>query len=245
VIGLSTRSKSRRRAAAPFVPSQLSAVSAWLRLANGTITGSGYSSIPDMLGGTSPAVQATDARRPPSATSANGLPIATFTLPQYLSWPLSAPINGAIKNGFACWCKSTLVGFQNLFAIYTGGGGASAAKVDFFTNGQTLQASVEVGGACSKYPFMTANAWHFVTYEYDGAQATDAARLLVTVDGSVLATTNTTIPTSQATPTGNAWIGGYSSIQNWEGAIGPNFFALNRQLTTVERLNLMGFEVVT
>jgi hypothetical protein len=228
------------------LPSDVSAVSAWLRLALGTVTGSGYASIPDVLGATSPAVQGTDANRPVNGTSANGLPIMTFANPQFLSWPLSAANNGTLKNGFACWCKSNLVSTaQNLFVIWTGGGGASANKVDFFTNATTLTYSCEAGGTASKSAFMTANAWHFVTVEYDGGQATDAARCLVTVDGVALATTNTTIPASQAAPTGNAWIGGFSNIQTWIGPVGPNFYALNRQLTSGERSILMNFEQPT
>jgi len=225
-------------------PLQSGKVSAWLRLANGTITGSGYSSVPDVLGATSPAVQATDANRPVNATSANGLPIMNMT-DDFLSWPLSAANNGAVKNGFACWCKSTLPTNCNLFEIYNGGGGASAAKIDFFASGGLLTYYCEPGGSATRNPYMTANAWHFVTAEYDGTQATDQARLLITVDGVVLATTNTAIPTSQPTPTGNAAIGGFASIQPWVGSIGPNFFALNAQLTAPERLALMNFEAPT
>ncbi len=227
-----------------FYPTQVSAVSAWLRLANATITGSGYSSVPDVLGATSPAAQGTDAQRPVNATSANGLPIANFTN-DFLAWPLAAANNGSVKNGFACWCKSTLVGLQNLFVIWNAGAGASAAKVDFFANGSSLSWFMDVGGSASKAAYMTANVWHFVTVEYDGSQATDQLRCLVTVDGVVLATTNTTVPTSQPTPTGNAAIGGFGNSQFWVGSLGPNFFELNRQLTASERAALMAFEVPT
>ena len=225
-----------------FYPTQLSAVSAWLRLANATVTGSGYSSVPDVLGATSPAVQGTDANRPVNSTSLNGLPIALFT-DDFLSWPLAAANNGATKNGFACWVQGDNGSNRNLFVIWTGGGGASAAKFDFFSSSGNLSTNVEVGGLVTKASLMSANVWHFLTYEYDGTQGTDAARALVTLDGVVIGTTNTTIPTSQPTPTGNAWIGGFSTIQSWVGAIGPNFWALNRQLTAPERAALMAFEV--
>lgn len=218
-----------------------SPIAAWLRFAQATITGVGYSSVPDILGATSPAVQATDARRPNNATSSNGLPIANCA-DDFLTWPLAAAINGATKSGFACWVKSTLNGPTNLFVIWLGGGGASANKVDYFINGSTLQHLLEVGGQALKAAFMSPNVWHFVTAEYDGTQGTDAARCLITVDGVVLASTNTSIPTSQPTPTGNAWIAGFGSIQNLIGSIGPNFWALARQLTTTERNNLMAFE---
>lgn len=224
-------------------PTASGKVSAWLRLANATITGSGYASVPDVLGATSPAFQATDARRPVNATSANGLPIANLT-DDFWGWPLSAANNGAVKNGFACWCKSTLVGLQNLFVIWNAGAGASATKLDFFTNNTSLSYFLDSGSA-TRAAFMTANVWHFVTVEYDGTQATDQLRCLVTVDGVVLATTNTTIPTSQPTPTGNAAIGGFASGQSWVGSIGPNFFSLIAQLTAAERAALMNFEVPT
>lgn len=242
------RSAARRartlHKAGGFYPAQLSKVSAWLRVANGTVTGAGYSSIPDALGATSPATQSTDANRPVNGTAANGLPIMNLT-DDFLFWPLSAANNGATKNGFACWCKSNNTGIQNLFVIWNGGGGASAAKADFFVNASNLNYFCETGGTAAKSGLMTANTWHFVTCEYDGTQATDAARLLVTVDGTVIGTTNTTIPASQPTPTGNAWIGGFSSAQSWVGSIGPNFFFLNAQLSAAERTALMNFEVPT
>lgn len=227
-------------------PLQSGKVSAWLRLGSGTITGLGYSSVPDVLGATSPAVQATDARRPPNGTSANGLPIANVTNSQ-LAWPLSAANNQATQNGFACWCKSNLTGNQNLFAIYNSGAGASAAKLDYFLQGSTnLQYFCESGGLATKAAFMTANVWHFVTVEYDGTQATDQLRCLVTVDGVVLATTNTAIPTSQPTPTGNASLLAFGAgVQPLVGSLGPNFFALNGQLTAAERTALMNFEAPT
>jgi hypothetical protein len=221
-----------------------SPIAAWLRTAQGTVTGSGYSSIPDLLAGTSPAIQTTDTNRPVNGTSANGLPIATYSN-DFLNWPLSAPNNNATKSGFACWAKLTLGGFQNLFVIWAGGGGASANKLDYFLSGSNLQALVEVGGQAALSSFMSSNAWHFVTMEYDGAQATNAARCLCTVDGIVLGTTNTAIPASQATPSGNAWIGGFGASQFLQGSLGPNFWWLNRQLTATERNNLMNFEAPT
>jgi hypothetical protein len=226
-------------------PLQSGKVSAWLRLASGTITGSGYSSIPDVLGGTSPAVQATDARRPPNGTSANGLPIVNVT-DHHMSWPLAAANNQATANGIACWCKSTLSGNQNLFAIYNAGSGASAAKVDYFLLSTTLQYFAEVGGLATKTTFMSANVWHFVTAEYEGALATDQLRCLLTVDGVVLASTNTAIPTSQPTPTGNASLLAFSpGVQPFIGSLGPNFWSLNGQLTASERSALMNFEAPT
>jgi hypothetical protein len=189
-------------------------------------------------------VQTTDARRPPNSTSVNGLPIALFT-DDFLSWPLSAPNNSATKNGFACWCKSTLSGLQNLKVIWGAGGGASANKLDFFLNGAGLSYLMESGGTASIASLMSANTWHFVTVEYDGTQGSNATRCLVTVDGVILGTTNTAVPTSQPTPSGNASIGGFAASQFLNGALGPNFFELNRQLTTTERNNLMNFEVPT
>ena len=222
-----------------------SPIAAWLRNAQGTITGSGYSSIPDILGATSPAVQSTDANRPVNGTSANGLPIATYSN-DFLSWPLNANNNQTTKYGFACWCKITFSGFQNLFVIWAGGGGASANKFDFFLSNANLQALFEPGGGqAAKTNLMSSGAWHFVTVEYDGTLATDTLRAVVTVDGVVIGTINTAIPTSQPAPTGNAWFGGFGASQFLQGSIGPNFWWLNRPLTTTERNNIMNFEVPT
>lgn len=241
-LTLSAIPASARR---PVTPLEISAVTGWLRFALGTVTGLGYSSVPDVLGG-SPAVQASDASRMAASTSANGLPIAVGATGDYLSWPVSAANNGAARYGIATWVKTSNAGFQDLYSIYLAGGGANATKVDVFLNAGALSSEVAVGGSCTKAaPLLPANTWAFFTFEYDGSQATDAARLVVTVNGVVQATTNTSIPVTSPTPTGNAFIGGFSVLYAIIGALGPNFYSLGRQLTPAERANLMAFEAPT
>jgi hypothetical protein len=214
-------------------------VSAWLSFPHATVTGSGYSSVPDLLGG-SPAVQATDARRPVNATSANGLAIATFT-DDVLAWPLSAVNNNATRMGFAFWLT--------LFAVNNAGGGASANKFNYLVSGSATRIDEAVVDRHAQSGVLDTN-WHFITLEIDCSQASEALDVLQTIDTvaqTVSFSSGTPWPASMATPTGNMWVGGGSSvaISPLVGSIGPNIWTLNAQLTLAERTALSRIQAPT
>jgi hypothetical protein len=245
--------------AGAFLPSSISGVAAWLRLQNATVTGSGYSSVPDVLS-SNPAVQGTDARRPVNATAANGLPIATFT-DDFLDWPL---VNGSNNQspawGLALWVKCTADGTpRRIWSAMTAQASANRAELNQDTNGaRGLHCDIYINNTSTRrgatQTTTTAGGWSFVTVEYDGAQATEAARCIVTIDGSVKTLTfsdaNGTpgaMPATLVQPTGSVYIGARDTVPNqpFVGSIGPNIYVLNRQLTAAERTALMGFEQPT
>lgn len=241
-----------------FSPASVSAVSAWLRLAAGTVTGQGYSSIPDVLA-SNPAVQATDDRRPVNGTSANGLPIATFT-DDLLSWPVSAGANGTTAWGMAFWMNETADGtVRRVFSARRTGasGGCSVDKLEVAyqnTRGMMLDAYASDGQAYRARSDTSATGLHFWTIEYDGSQSTDALKALITLDGVILTCTFETaagaqasIPAALPAPTGSFFIGAQTTVPNapLTGIIGPNIYFLNAQLTAAQRIALMNFEAPT
>jgi len=227
------------------VPTQVSAVSAWLRLAHGTIAGSGYSSIPDMLN-VNPAIQTTDARRPVNQFSNNGLPIATFT-DDFLSWPLTSANNGTVRLGFATWIRPTNTG--EILCILSGAGMASSNKFRAIST-TTLRCDAYPEDRHAESTALTSSAWQFVTIEIDCSKGTEATQVIHTVNTvvqSVSFSSGTPWPSSLPDVTGNMLIGAVtaSAAGPFRGSFGPNFFWLSRQLTAPERTILMNFEQPT
>lgn len=236
-------------------PSTISAVSAWLRLAGGTVTGSGYSSVPDVMA-SNPASQGTDARRPVNTTAANGFPTATFT-DDLLDWPLATGNNGATKWGVAFWMNSTADGtVRRLVSIRRSGasGGASVDKLEVcYQTGRGLMFDVYASDsqAYRCRSDTTASGLHFWTVEGDFTLATDALKTVITLDTAPLtcsfetaAGVQAAMPASLPQPTGSSFIGAQTTVPNnpFTGILGPNIFFLNRQLTASERGILMNFE---
>lgn len=246
-----------------FDPRDSGKVSAWLRLANATVTGSGYSSVPDALGGAA-AVQATDGRRPVNGTSANGLPIATFT-DDLLQWPLAnTTISTSPKAGLAFWIKCTPDGtVRRIVSVRVpgAGGGASANRLELCsdTNGtRGLFIDIYIGATdvrrAATAAALTAATWLFVSWEFDGSQSTDATKCLLTIGGTAQTLTFSdasgtpgAMPATLNQPTGDFYFGAQSTVPGlpFVGTIGPNIFALNAQLTSAERTALMNFEAPT
>jgi hypothetical protein len=248
-------------------PSTISAVSSWFRVAQGTITGSGYSSIPDVLNPASPAVQSTDAQRPPAATSSNGLPILAC-VNDALSVPIIAARNNATTWGFWGWLRRTGVANVGPFAVRALSG-ASVNRCDaqpqvapgdascFYWNAASTTA--RTGMASSVYAL---NAWAFVTYEFEGAALTEPDQALITLNTNIQVSSFSNIvgapgamPASLANPTGTIAVCAQqlNGTNPWVGNFGPNFGFLASKmagatqglLTPAARLALMNFEAPT
>ncbi len=270
-LGLSLRTRRRSPADDP-VSVTGGALSAWLRVALGTITGSGYSSIPDMLDGSNPAVQATDARRPVAATSANGLPILACAT-SLLQLPLTAARNGTTQWGFAAWIKQTGGSFPVHASIDSAGaGGASARKlfclqaaassptnlgVTAFNATSTAARKGVINGV------LTASTWKFVSVELNlGTGGAEALRAVITLNAAVQSLTFSddtgtpgSVPTSMPAPTGNVnlFAQNTSALNPFVGNMGPNIYlfgsampgATEGLLTPAARTALMNFEAPT
>lgn len=248
-----------------FSPAQLSAVSGWLRLASGTITGQGYSSVPDLLA-SNPAVQSVDADRPPAATSANGLPIMDLDgASDFLSLPAATNNNQTAAAGLVLWVKPDTVGAGTSSIVSTIPGATNRFElmrdttdllIDVFFS-QFVSRRGTVPGVFS------AGVWVGLTWEQFCAGATDPDKCTLTVNG-VVRTVNFTdssgapgaMPGSLVSTAGPHLIGCRISASHtgcFDGKIGPNIFLLGSRmtgatqglLTTAARANILGFEVPT
>lgn len=247
-----------------FSPLDLPGVmGSWFRLADpaSTITGSGYSSVADVLDPTSPATQGTDARRPPAATSANGLPILTVTA-QALAIPVTAARYGTTKWGFWGWFKRDTGANNICSAGVTPGSDVNRLYIELALSSTVFR--VEVANSdSSQFRFCdvssgTINTWQFLTVEFNNAFAGDLA-MCMSVNGTAIAPSFSgalgTVPSSLRAITGNTSFGAFSSAAAFpfKGSIGGNwgFFkgamagVTEGLLTARARSDLMNFEAPT
>jgi concanavalin A-like lectin/glucanase superfamily protein len=237
--------------------------SAWLRVANATLVSGDVSSLPDALN-SNPAVQTVAARRPTLELAANGLPCMRFATNDVLSWPITAQSSAVNQAGYGLWIKAdALSATQRLIFVSTSTGGASGAKLRLSpaSNG-ALATVVSSDGSTTKTITSPPNAldtgWHFLTCEYDKDGASDAAKLVLTIDGVALGTiTGAATLGALFAATGNILIGNgqdtTSASAPFSGLIGPNIYAFNAKtptattglLSTAERAAFMNFEKPT
>jgi hypothetical protein len=261
---LDRRRKMARRGGG-FSPLDSGIVSAWLRLQQGTIAGTGYSSIPDVLAN-NPAVQATDADRPNNTTSANGLPIMDLDgSTDFLSVPLlSSSNNQSVTAGFAAWIKPD--GVSGTLGLWVSIPGA-ANRIELLQLSATLSVDIYISQFSSRRgavaSALTANVWQFITWEYDGGGANDAARCTLTVNGVVQTLTFSdssgtpgAMPATLVTGGTTGLIGmrvAASHTGGFDGKIGPNIYWLGSKMsgatqglfTTAARNSIMSFEQPT
>lgn len=230
-------------------------VSADLRFTYGTVTGIGYSNVPDKLSGNA-AVQSVDARRPVNGLS-NGLPISTFTAANNssLSWPLNAGNNQTTQTGFACWVKQPVSGGPEcLISIGTGTGGADHQKLvielDTSQRVTIMLFASDAGGRFGQTANGTfiADTWFFLRWAYDSSQLTEALRSKLYINEVLQTQTfgdigTGGVPTTLQVATGNAIIGNSddsgSSSQGFNGSIGAHFYCLAGDLSAADGAGLM------
>ena len=172
------RSRTARDSKA-FRPTQLSAVTAWLRLANATTSGGKYTSIPDVLN-SNPAAQADTDRQPAAATSANGLPIATWDGSDVIPWTITAATNSTAAWGFCLWIKPTanVATRQRLFKAFFPGATAKI-QVDIVSGGLEINWYTDATNGRQQVAAssITASVWQFLRLEHNGAGSADADKL--------------------------------------------------------------------
>lgn len=235
-------------------------ISAMLDVATATVTGSGYSSVPDLFNGANPAVQATDAARPVNTTSANSLPIADYVPSDFLGWPAASNINQTTVGGFGMWIKFDSVsdGVRGIIAAL--GGATSRFELiksngDFIVNVNHSQFSVRRGAIAAVF---AANTWYFITWEFDPTGATDAAKCTLTVNGTVQTLTFTNdsgtpnaMPAALVAYSGTFTVGARNTVplQPLDGKIGTKLVAFGAKLsgatqgllTTAARAAIMAY----
>ncbi len=215
------------------------AVSSWFSLTHPStvVTGTGYSSVHDILNPSSPMTQSTDAIRPPRGTSANGLPIIA-TVADVLDVPLIAARVNTTRWGFWGWIRrqasannfhstgASSGSSQNRFYMEIGGGNTMVCRV-FESGGAQRTATATIGAL---------GTWQFFTVEYN-ASASGDARLVQTLAGSVVTTTfggaAAEIPSSLVSVTGSGSFLAFTLAAAFPfiGSVGPNFGFLNAAMT--------------
>lgn len=233
------------------------ALTGWFRLAHpgSVVTGTGYSTIVDVLDAANPATQSTDARRPPPAVSANGLPIVT-TSAAVMTFPVTAGRANTSTWGFGAWLRITAGG--NIHSYSTVGGASANRGYLFFdsTNGQNMRADIFTGANARTSFFTTSTStWHFMTWEYNNSFAGDA-RLIHTIDGTVVAASFLGALGSEpanleaVTGTGTLFAFSNTATSPFTGSGGPNYYIFGAAmpgvttglLTPEARNALMSFE---
>lgn len=251
--------------AALFDPRDLgSAVTAWLRVGQSTVTGSGISSLPDVLN-TNPAVQGTDALRPVLGTSANGFSLITCASGKVLTWPLAASNNATSQWGIAAHLTTPLgAAARTVFGVRAGNGG-NLNRVNVYVNSdESVHATIYIDDANNRAGVTAASVIgdstpQFVTVEFDGTQGTEAGKITITIDGvvKVLSFANEagagTVPAALVAATGSALIGAFNTAGSsapFTGFLGPNIYILGSKmagateglLTAAARTALGSFE---
>ncbi len=234
------------------------AVSSWFRLAhpNSIITGSGYSSVADVLNLSSPATQGTDARRPPPAVAANGLPIITVSA-SALVIPATTARFATAKWGMWMWlkrntsadniCSAGTTPGSSVNRLYTNVVGA-VFRAQVFNSDSSQSRNCDVSSG-------TINTWKFFTVEFNSDFAGDLA-MCMTVDGTPIVPTFSgvlgAVPSALRAITGNASFAAFSSAASFPfiGSMGGNWGFMNASmagvttglLTPAARTALMNFE---
>lgn len=246
-----------------FDPRDSGKVAAWLRLANGTITGGGYSSVPDLLA-SNPATQGNSDFYPAAGTSTNGLPTAIFdrTSPTQLAWPIASNNNSTSKFGFACWIKLTSNGAYH--CLFNQSSGANKVEI-YIDTGRRVRVSkfgIDSSGYNGRDSLTAGNSvpavgtWFFFRYQFDGSQGTEAGRDKTFIDEVDLSagTTYSNVgtggtPVTLRTGSGTCFVGNYQNNSDTtyalDAIVGPNIFILNDSLTVAEGAILRAFEAPT
>jgi hypothetical protein len=251
-MGLSLRSKSRRRA---FLPTQVSAVTAWLRLQASTQSAGEFTNWAEIIGGNNAA--ANSARRPSVAADASGLPIASFDgAHDVTAWPVNTANNGTSALGYWFRVKPTSVALSNQYiaACDNATGGASVRKwLLQITAGGVVRVVVfmsqfVLASFDSASGVLVAGASAPVGFTYDNSGSGNSGKLKVFAGTAYLSGTYGGGATLGVLPTatGNILIGdeqdSASAVSPFGGSYGPNVYALNRHLTDTELAKLEAFD---
>lgn len=220
-----------------FDPAALA--SAWYR--PGDLEGadaSALSTIPVLKGASVPTSQVSQA--PVLGTSANGKRILTCTS-DCVVLPLSAENNNAAVWAMAMWVRpTTLSGTTAVYTVNNQSGFGSVTRVschlstgtttNILMNVNTTDGSTARRGITTSAPIILGE-WHFLTWVFNGAGATEADRCKIYVNGGLQTLTfaaNPTaasMPTEMLAPTGNGALfgtsGGGSPLR---GEVGPDIW---------------------
>jgi hypothetical protein len=238
-----------------FQPTSLGKVSAWLRNAASTQSGSEWVSFVDVLNSNPTTNNA--ARRPAVDASANGLPVATYATNDCASWPIAASNFSTTEYGVAFWMNPDAYGTISLFEVGSGTGGASTRAFELeLVSAQRMKFNVfDVASGAKTWQtavsaLPAAGTWTWVRVHYSSVGATDTDKGKFYINGTQLGSLSVVGAGTGIlrSATGNILLGNYNdgaALQAYAGKLGPNLFILNADLTAAEELALMNFEKPT
>ncbi len=173
-----------------------SALKVWLDVSQQS--DSGTLTIPDLMGGGS-ATQTTAGNKPTVSTTSNGLTKLVSGADKWLQLPLSAGINDAAYFGMALWLKATDVTQLNgdLFNVTLSNTGLAAANRIRVSQPQddlssliwlppAPSSNVRSSRTASARALLQNGVWKFCAFEYVGAAATEAERVVYKEAGTPL-----------------------------------------------------------
>lgn len=261
--GLSTADERRRLAGGRngYLPTDCGKVIAWFR--NSASAGA-ISSWADMLSA-SPLTQATAANQP-TGTTLNGNPAVLFDgSNDFMLLPITAANTTSPRWGVALSFKlSTTTGDSTILGGEVTISGASLSRIYFTTSGTTLFVDIYTGNFVSRRASIASvmtTSRQVVTLEYDGGQATEGARCVLTNNGTILSPTfsdsngtppGSTMPATLRTPTGTMAIGEQrvtSTLRPFQGTMARDIVMLagaggvsgGGLLTVAERADLVEY----
>ena len=245
---------------------QVGKIKRWYRLAASTAVAGEYPSVTEVLGGTALA-QTSANRKPAAATSANGLPVATFDGTDMWLQTLQAGNNGTAKWFVALRAKPASFGAaQRLYGCRSAGGASTnRADVNLNTDG-SLALLVFVSGFNGRSYTTPASAlaaatWAHVYVIFDNSKTAECdtdgltadAKVRIAVGNTFLALTAADIGSGGAVTallaaTGTAILGASTDSDTPtspflnNGQFGPNLFNGDDSLTAAELAALVAFE---
>jgi hypothetical protein len=259
-LRLSLRSRSRRRV--PFNPSQVSAVSSWLRLAASTINAGEYDTIANVLVPTNPTNQVDADRKPAAGTSANGLPVMTWDGTDVLVWPRVASNNSTTQWGLMLWIKPAAnISSRQRIMHCTIGTNSDRLNVDIVAGGLGIgfyNTGGSSGRAWEQFSCITPSVWQCIRVQFDGwLSGDDNVMQVFKNEVKITGPTFTDIGPHVDMTALNAGANGYllgGGVTDQDAVIaplldgvltGPNWFVLNKSPTAAQGLALMNFEAPT
>jgi hypothetical protein len=195
--------------AEPNIPSN---ITGWLRNLGSVGALASWSNV---LSPSVPAVQPTAGRQP--ITESGGSVI--FDGGDVLSWPLITDMNKNVSTlAYAMWFEpASLAAINDLLAIHSGVGGASASMFVMCSQSNNFRLDVRNNGLLGRrgaaVAVVAVGTPAFITCEFNGNLGSEAARHVITINGvvqslSFSAISGGTSGTTLNDPTGNALIGG-------------------------------------
>jgi hypothetical protein len=261
--GLSLSSKPTRRRG--FIPTQVSAVRAWYRMASSTPVSGEWETIVDMLGGAS-LTQTAALRKLAVSTSSNGLLTGTYDGTDVMRMPLHAGNFNASKYGLAYHIRLAGVGPQYLMSMLLGTAGvhvmswivASTGKliltiyIGSNANGRIYStADGAVSAGVYQFPRLQLDMTKTNEFDTTGSDADAKVRMLVNEVGLPLTASNEGAGgtlTTLRTPTGAALFGAANDSDSPGGALdngtihGPNTYVLLETPTAQQGQLLLNFD---